>query len=88
MKTYRLFNYKAYDAEIWSGWMKSYSAKKCDFGQFGNFWTPLGPPGAATSLLKNFCSAQLDMKIQLAAKFENKTDGRLSRISLDRRMNG
>ena len=34
---------------------------------------------------KFFYSAQLDMKIQLAAKFQKKTDGRLSRISPDTR---
>ena len=66
--------------------------KKCDFGQFGAFlggFGPfLGPWGRNESFPKMFYSAQLDMKIELVAKFEKKTDGQLSHISLDRLMNG
>ena len=55
--------------------------KKCDFGQFGAFlggFDHFWGPGDATRVFpkKNFYSAQLDMKIQLAAKFEkNLMDG-------------
>ena len=45
----------------------------CDFGQFGAFlgvFGPLlGPWGCNEFYRKNFYSAQLDIKIQLAAKF-------------------
>ena len=55
---------------------KLYS-KMCDFGQFGaflgGFGPLLGPWGRNESLSeKKFYSAQLDMKIQLAAKFQKK----------------
>ena len=51
--------------------------KKCDFGQFGAFWTPFGALGTQREFYeKKLYSAQLHMKIQLAAKFEkNLMDG-------------
>ena len=51
---------------------------------------PIWGPGNTTRVFppKNFYSAQLHMKIQLAAKFQKKTDGRLSGNSPDRRTDG
>ena len=51
--------------------------KNCDFGQFGAFLGVFGPIlgswGLNESYSENFFdSAQLNMKIQLAAKFEKK----------------
>ena len=47
-----------------------------DFGRIGVFWghfDPFWAPGDATRVFRNFFySAQLDMKIQLAAKFQKK----------------
>ena len=78
------------------GWMKRYKAKSVIFGQFGTFLgflTLLGPWGRNESFSeKNFYSAQLDMKIQLAAKFQKnlmdgyptivRTDGRTGLITI------
>ena len=56
--------------------MKSYRAKSvilANLGLFRRFWTPFG--ALETQRIfpkKNFYSAQLDMKIQLAAKFQKK----------------
>ena len=55
---------------------KSYKAKSAflaNLGLFRGFWTPFGAPGTQREFSeKKFYSAQLDMKIQLAAKFQKK----------------
>ena len=65
--------------------MKSYKAKSAilaNLGLLGAFRPLLGPWGRIKSFVtKFFYSAQLDMKMQLAANFR-KIDGRLSRITL------
>ena len=69
--------------------MKSYKAKSvflANLGLFRGFWTPFGALGMQRVFRKkNFYSAQLDIKIKLAAKFQKKINGRLSRISPDTR---
>ena len=57
------------------------------FWGFLGFFTPFGALGTQREFFRKkiFYSAQLDMKIQLAAKFQKKIDGRLSRISPDTR---
>ena len=57
-----------------NGWMKSYKAKSVILGNLGLF-DHFSAPGDASRVLsqKIFYSAQLDMKIQLGAKFQEKT---------------
>ena len=57
--------------------MKSYKAKSvilANLGLLGAFLTPFGPLGAHREFghTKCFYSAQLDMKIHLGAKFQDK----------------
>ena len=57
------------------------------WGIFRAFRTSFGALGTQLEIFREFFySAQLDMKIQIAAKFQKKADGRLSRISPDTRM--
>ena len=73
--------------------MKSYKAEiviLANLGLFGVFGPLLGPSERNESFSeKNFYSAQLDMKIQLAAKFEKKPmDGYSALVRTDARTNG
>ena len=57
--------------------MKSYKAKSvilANLGLFRGFWTPFGALGTQREFFRKkiFYSAQLDMKIQLPAKFQKK----------------
>ena len=58
-----------------NGRMKSYKAKSvilANLGLFRGFFTTFGPLGRIEFCHKNFYSAQLDMKIQLGAKVQEK----------------